>query len=594
MIAHQLSTLQAVGELEAVTRDLTVLQARLEGLELWQPAHGLARQAQEVRNMMAAMQARIDQRLVVTLIGPSGAGKSTLLNALAGVDNLSAMGLQRPTTRRLVVLANDPEAGRRLLDSADSDQVLVHSSPAAEALAHLILVDTPDTDTTQRDSHLELLEKVVERSDVLLCVFDAQNPKRRDHADFMAPLVQRFNGASLVAVLNKCDRLDADELQEIIVPDFKVYLQQAWPMQPQALFLISARRHLQKPQWDSQAGPRHALDQFQALRELIFATFNQAGFGPDRRVANARQLLTFVRQQVGQEAGRDRPVLLEARQKIAAAEQAALARALEQLRADDSRQILGVNVRLYQALAQRWLGPVGWLVMIWSRLTIFGSGLAALVRFGNPLAQIWGLVSSWRKFKESRDALAALTDHSRVDKSLQAFGREWRIHWPDIGELLVKGRFDPTVRRLNVDDQEQMGRQLDQLWSETLDTEIQRSASGLSRPLLQLVFNLPSLGLFLYVGWLTMVGFFTEKYLSTDFFLHALLTMIIVLLLSFFVLQVVVRLATGRDRIQRLVFLAVEKTLADHPPLFGRSVADQAGRVVDLADGRQDNLPTTV
>jgi energy-coupling factor transporter ATP-binding protein EcfA2 len=582
----QVNTLQAVGQLETVTRDLADLQGRLEQLDLWQPAHGLAKQAQEARGMIAAMQARIDQRLVVTLIGPSGAGKSTLLNALAGVDNLSAMGLQRPTTRQLVVLASDPEAGRQLLGPFDADQVQVHSSPSAEMLSHVILVDTPDTDTTQRDSHLELLRTVVERSDVLICVFDAQNPKRRDHADFMAPLVHRFSGASLVAVLNKCDRLDVAELHESIVPDFEAYLQQAWPMQPKALFLISARRHLQKPQWDGQAVPRHDLDQFEDLRELIFLTFNQAGFGSDRRVANARQLLSFMQEQTRVEAGRDRPALAAAREKIGQAEQAALHQALEQLRGDDPRQILGVNVRLYQALSQRWIGPVGWLVAIWARLTIFGSGLAALVRFGNPLSQIWGVVSSWRRFKESRAALAALTDHSGPDKALQAFGRQWLIHWPDIGELLVKGRFDASVRRLDPADRDQVGRQLDQLWAEALDTEIQHSAARLSHPLLQLIFNLPSLALFAYVGWLTMVGFFTGSYLSTDFFLHALLTIVIVLLLSFFILQAGVRVVTGRDRVQRRAFLSVEKTVADRPPVAGRRVADQAARVVDLADDR--------
>ena len=52
-----------------------------------------------------------------------------------------------------------------------------------------LLVDTPDTDSVASPAHHQLLHQVVARSDVLICVFDAQNPKRRDHIDFMAPLV---------------------------------------------------------------------------------------------------------------------------------------------------------------------------------------------------------------------------------------------------------------------------------------------------------------------------------------------------------------------------------------------------------------------
>lgn len=585
MIQHQLTALQAMGQLETILHGLGEVERQLSQVALWQPAYGLSKQASEARAMIATLQSRIDQRLVVTLLGPSGAGKSTLLNALAGVDNLSPVGVQRPTTRQLVILANDREATRQLLGTEDDSQFQLRSSPAAELLSHVILIDTPDTDTTQSDSHLDLLRSVVSRSDILICVFDAQNPKRRDHADVMAPFVQLFNGASLVAVLNKCDRLDAGELQDIVVPDFETYLHNAWPSLPHSLFRISARRHLQKPQWDSQAEPRHALDQFDALRNLIFTTFNQAGFGPDRRVANAQQLLSFVNAQMVQAAGQDRTWLAAAQEKISAAEQQALLRALEQLRSDDQRQILGVHVRLYQALAQRWLGPVGWLVAIWSRLTIFGSGLTALVRFGNPISQLWGLASSWHKWKQSRDALAFLTDRSRLDRAMQAFGQVWLLHWPDIGELLIKGRFAPSVRQIDPADQEQVGREVDRMWAESLDAEIQRSAGRLSHPLLQIVFNLPSLVLIGYVGWLTTTGFFSGHYLSSDFFLHALLTIAVVLLLSFFLLQACVHLSMGRDRLQRRAFSAVEGAAATHLPGSSRSVSEQVARVMELAEG---------
>lgn len=586
MTQHQLATLQAVGQIEGFVHGISDLESLLERVPLWQPAAVLKKQAVQARALIADMQERLDRHLVVTLIGPSGAGKSTLLNALAGVDDLSPVGIQRPTTRNLVVLAGDSEALDQILGPLDDADAVVQAAPRDGRLDHIILVDTPDTDSMPSQVHHQLLYQVVARSDVLICVFDAQNPKRRDHVDFMAPLVRRFHGASVVVVVNKCDRHSQEELSQSIGPDFDAYLQAAWDTTPEAVLLISARRNLQAPLWESQAGPRHDLDQFDQLHELIFAAFKRPGFVQDRRVANARQIHDYMLSQVRQAALQDRPSLAQAAEKITATEHEATHQALMGLNEDDRRQILGVQVRLYQALAQRWLGPVGWLVAIWSRLIIFGSGLVALMRFGNPLRQVWGMLSSWRRFRKSRSALDALGDSARVDSALQSYAKVLLVHWADIAELLIQGRFVHQVRRL--DDLEknsaQVRRTLDTLWAEALDARITRSAKALSHPLLQILFNLPGLALMGYVGWLTAQRFFSGRYLASDFFLHAVLTLIIVLLLCFFLLQGVIRLAAGSERIQRQAFKDVEQAVADHPLRIAREVMDQAARVADLAE----------
>jgi hypothetical protein len=88
-----------------------------------------------------------------------------------------------------------------------------------------------------------------------------------------------------------------------------------------------------------------------------------------------------------------------------------------------------------------------------------------------------------------------------------------------------------------------------------------------------------------YVGWLTVRSFFSGQYLSSDFFLHALLTIILVLLLSFFLLQGVVRLSIGREGIQRRAFEQVEQAVTRQPVSLSGRLAGQLQGVIALADG---------
>jgi hypothetical protein len=381
--------------------------------------------------------------------------------------------------------------------------------------------------------------------------------------------------------------LDAAELNDDIGPAFKQYLHRAWGNPPDEVLLISARSHLQSPGWLPQAAPRHDLDQFDMLKSLVFDRLNQPGTGTDRRIANAGQIRNYMADQIRRAAGEHRDLLQQSLDRMAAVEQQALQAALKQLQSDDRQQLMGVQVRMYQALAQRWLGPVGWLVAIWSRLIVFGSGLTALLRFGNPLRQVWGMISSWRRFKQSRSALAFLEDQTHADTALTVFQNTMLMRWPDIAETLVRAGFDAAVHDLETSGQARAGRTLEHLWADELTRRIDQTAGRLSNSLLQLVFNLPGVGLMGYVGWLTAKGFFEGTYLTSDFFLHALLTIALVLLLSFFMLQCIVRLATGRGRIQRRAFEAVEKAAAQQPVVATRNVADQVAAVIDMA-GKAD------
>ena len=392
MMDDRIARLRAMGELETVRADIQGLTDTLEQLSIWRPATGLRKACDEALQMLERMAERFDRKLVVTLVGPCGSGKSTLLNALAGDDRLSPAGHRRPTTDRVVAFCSHSADADQLLNHMGSDEIRIRARETAQGLERLILIDTPDTDSTHRERHIPIVHKVIGLSDVLICVFDGENPKRRDHTDFMADYVRLFSGTSLVVAVNKCDRLAESELTETIMPEFADYIRDAWPVAPAAMVCVSARSHLNDPGWDPQTRPKHHRDQFVQLRQLIGDTFNQSGFSVDRRLENARTLRDYLQQSVREQARASAKHLATAVDRMTVCESDALQQAVAVFGDEGALMAPGINIRLYQQLAQRWLGPVGWLVAVWTRVLVFGSGITALLRFGNPFRQVAGAV----------------------------------------------------------------------------------------------------------------------------------------------------------------------------------------------------------
>ncbi len=588
MLNRNLAAIQAVGELETYLNDIASLKQNLAQAAWWRPAAALTKQCDEAMEMIKAMSARMERKLVVTLIGPSGSGKSTLLNALAGQDNLSPAGTQRPTTQNVVAFCQHPEDADPLVDQLGSQHVTLRSAPDAAKLTNLILIDTPDTDSTHKERHIPIIQKAVALSDVLICVFDAENPKRRDHADFMAGPVKNFNGDSLVVLLNKSDRLDGGELSQKILPDFAAFIQSAWNKPVTRILATSGRSHLQAPQWDPRALPRNDMDQFNQLRALLFETFNRSGYGIDRRLENARTIRDFILSEVSKAAQTDAKSLTDAAGRMQTSEQTALKQALNALANDEERQVLGINVLLYQKLAQRWLGPVGWLVALWGRVLVFGLGFTAMLRFGNPLRQLWGVASTLRHYREAK---GAAEDLSQQGENLQSALADYRAallqSWPDIAEILVQGRMQHRVRDVAeiLPDAKELGENLSQLWQYAVQLEVQKAADRLSNLLLQLIINLPAVGILSYAGWLTASSFISGRYHNSDFFIHALLTILFILVLSFFLLQLLIRLAAGKNKIHRSAFAAVKKQINNYPSLTQSPLSRQLAVVIGLAEG---------
>ncbi len=579
------AALAALGRIEGYKTDIEWAVDTLEAAPLWRPAAALRKQAGEALHMISDLAERFERKLVITIVGPCGAGKSTLLNALSGVDGLSESGLGRPTTRRPVVLCRDRSDALQLIERLGDDNVQIRHSRDAAALDHILLIDTPDIDSTEQARHAPIVREAIALSDVLICLFDSENPKRRDYIDFLAPYVQVFSGESLLCVLNKCDRQDEGELRETILPELARHLHGAWDKPVRDVLCLSARRHLDDPGWDPKAPPKHDFDQFGALRDEIFGAFESAGHIVDRRLENARSLREFVLAEIRLQIERDAEALVSAMKRIREAEASAADSAVDTLRSDDPRRMLGVNVLLYQKLAQRWLGPVGWIIAIWARVLTFGAGVAAMFRFGRPITQVLGVGRSGRPSGDSGSPASEAEKGERVDTALRDYRKALLHEWPEISEALIRSRFEKSVRRIEeaLPDREALGDELTTLWNEALEDALERAARKLSGLGLQFLFNLPVLALIAYVGWMTTESFLREAYFTGDFFLHAFLTMGLILFLCFFLYQIIVRAAAGTERLTGRAFEAVKAQVAGERTMPMNPIGEQVEAVLGLS-----------
>jgi hypothetical protein len=303
-------------------------------------------------------------------------------------------------------------------------------------------------------------------------------------------------------------------------------------------------------------------------QQLLSESLNRAGIGAEVRLANAQQIEQDHFQNIGVEIETDLPLMKRAAQAMQTAERQAFDAAITTLNDTQRHLNLGANVILYHELAQRWSGPMGWLIALWARILMFGSGMTALFRPGNPFRNLWGLIKTWRQYKESQEARDEVESGKGSNAAVESYRHTLQNQWPDVAELLIKGRFDTNVRDAQMTPPAiaVMDDTFSTAWGKALGDTISHSANGLSHWLLQLLFNLPAVVVLCYVGWLTGLAFFTRNYLAADFFIHALMTAGLILLVSFFLYQTIVQLSAGPNRLMRNTLERVNQATAALQP----------------------------
>ncbi|MGD8962188.1 MAG: hypothetical protein PVH43_06715, partial [Desulfobacterales bacterium] len=163
--------------------------------------------------------------------------------------------------------------------------------------------------------------------------------------------------------------------------------------------------------------------------------------------------------------------------------------------------------------------------------------------------------------------------------------------WPEIAKSLVRGGFDSSIRKVEDALSGTVGfeQKLAAIWSGALDSQIQRLTAKLSGLFVQVLFNLPALGILGYCGWLTLESFFTGEYLSGDFFMHAFWAIGLVLFLSFFILQLCIRVVASTNRITARAFEKLKHQLDHLDELNQNPVKAQLDTVLALAALAESN-----
>lgn len=548
------AALRGINQLALLQSEITDIEDALSAAPLWKPVQGLRAEAAWCRQKIEQLSAAWGHKLVVAIVGPSGAGKSTLLNALAGSD-LSASGITRPTTRQVIIYTRQMADAEDLQQHCGYDSVQVVTDYHASGLEHLTLVDSPDTNTIPENQ--QLLTRVLERADLLIALFPAQNPKMLDNIIFLRPFIQQLPVDAVIPVLNFADRVPLQELQEVILPDFTRWIAAEWRLESAPVFVISAKSAAPNVRFPEDEQPLHTFNQIDALHDFITLQLNQAGQVTDRRLAQANHIIQLLKRDCRSALETRQPAIDEAQVALAELGQRATNAVLAMpLRSGMTPEL---NTALYANLGQRWWGPVGWLVMLWSLILRLGSWFSHIIRRGR-------LTLPLRDNQAEQEALIVAAD--RVAAWNSELERLRAESWPPTVDALIAAGFSPAIRQETTwaEWSRRRGQLLTEYWGLAYHERVEHAAQRLSLWIWQLLFNAPTLVL---AGWLvvqTVYGFIRQQYLPLDYFRHSGITIGIVWLSSFVLFQVIAALAV-RGTLKRSLVQVIGRETTSAAPL---------------------------
>ncbi len=491
---------------------LVSLKKRLDSLRFWRPAPDLSKVVDETLSVINELEERLEANAIVAVVGGTGAGKSTLVNALCGKDGTVKEGVGRPTTRNITALARTSGDANVLLGHFGPDEISVVQD-CGFRFHDVVLVDTPDTDSSECADYSDLLDRVLERADALVCVFPAQDPKRRDNLTRLAKKVAKYRAEHVFLVLNQCDRINKEELDEIR-RDFEQNMRMSWT-KTGSVYLVSARASLGKPDWPACERPLHDVNEFTALCAAIEG-LDGAHFA-DKRIERARELRleteAFVRNQVR-----------------TCGDWESVCRDVEKFEEDLSVKLVELGASrfvtrmgdlssiLYRNVAGRWHGPIG----MYLHIGLFVRSVGSSLRYLNPFNWPGKVISRFQGALGKKHAEEGSLLDDAISFDWDAVKGVVLERWPGISkELVDKFKMAWELRdgekAVVFDNLEETVRRE---WPQNLSVAIDKMAKAKSLPFWQIFWHLPLIAMSCWALWQMFWTYCEKNYLPHDFYPH--------------------------------------------------------------------------
>lgn len=459
---------------------------------------------------------RLDDVLIIALVGGSGVGKSTLLNALAG-DALAQTSEYRPCTS-IPTVYHPP--GTRLDFSTETHNV------SGAALEHLVIVDTPDSDTIEKD-HRASVTQILQHCDLIVLCADAEKYLDEATWSLLRPLQHE---RSIVCVETKAS----------IAPSVREHWLErleAEGFSPAQYFRVNSLRSFDR-KLTGTAPDEEEVD-FPALESYLHAELDREHIRRIKR-SNASGLLAKTLETLNTEFNQDAEALDALREGLqrldAELAQAGIAVAEKRLFSESHLW----NYALGKELSVRSKGVVGSLYKV---LEVVRSLPARMTQW-SP----WSMSSG---MGQRAATLLSKDDVAEVDVTLESaeLKRLFLEKESELGVLLAKAGFDAQESAPRYTAfMEALSHAMDTTLRGPARDRIVRRARLLACWPLAIALDIPPIAFFGNTAYLVVTEYFDGVILGGAFFVHSASVLGVVLVAELVLVSIMARLLAANTR----------------------------------------------